>query len=177
MTTAIAQVVEPLRESAKDRAEKFARQYVERLMAELEASGWDARIAAPYPSSSRTTRSEYLAALSKYQMVRKLTRWANHSVACIPSNPEIVVPHEESIEQFIQEARQDADAQYSVFIAKLEGKVGAHTSAVLIGNHVWDHSILTVETPAGKQNWKTQQILNVSKLGKVFNQWPTRQVG
>lgn len=175
MGQTIAEAVEPLRAAAMDRAEQFARSYVIRLMSELEAAGWDARIAAPYPSSSRTTRSEYLAAQSKYQIVRKLTRWANHSVACIPSNPEIVVPHEESIERFIQEARQDADAQYSAFIAKLEAKVGTHTAAELLGNHVWDYSILTVETPAGRQNWKTQQIINVSKLGKVFNQWPTRQ--
>jgi hypothetical protein len=26
------------------------------------------------------------------------------------------------------------------------------------------------------ERWKTQQIVNVSRLGKLFNQWPTRQL-
>lgn len=173
--TQIAVAVEPLRTQAMDAAEMFARQYAAGLLAELEAAGWDAKKVAPYPKNT-LSRPAYIQAQNKYRMVRKLTRWVNHSEASIPSNPEIVAPHAPALEEFAQEAREDASAQYSAFIAKLEAKVGAHTSATLQGNHVWSHSILTVETPQGQQTWKTQQIINVSKLGKVFNQWPTRQV-
>jgi hypothetical protein len=35
-----------------------------------------------------------------------------------------------------------------------------------------------VTTQEGEdQVWRTQMIVNVSVLGKLFNQWPTRQVG
>lgn len=42
---------------------------------------------------------------------------------------------------------------------------------------VWFQSELDVVTVAGeRQTWRTKMIFNVSCLGKVFNQWPTRQV-
>jgi hypothetical protein len=67
--------------------------------------------------------------------------------------------------------------QYTAFIQKLEGKVGAHTAAALDGSHVWGFSILTVTKADGTvEKWKTEQIINVSVLGKVFNQWPSRKV-
>lgn len=171
----IAEVVEPLRSRSVARAEQFARSYVNGLMVELEYAGGDAQVAAPYPSSSRSTRNEYIAGVTKYKMVRRLTRPVGPQTYR-PSDPDIRTPDEGNIEAFVKEAREEADAQYSAFIAKLEAKVGAHSDAKLIGDHVWGHSILTVDTPSGRQNWKTQQIINVSKLGKVFNQWPTREV-
>jgi hypothetical protein len=171
----IAEAVEPLRSAAMDRAEQFARNYAGRLLADLEAAGWDANVSAPYPNASRLGRNDYLAAKLKYEIVRRLTRSANERSRS-PRDTDLRAADPERLERFVQEAREDADAQYSAFIAKLEGKIGAHSDAVLSGNHVWDYSFLTVETPAGRQTWKTQQILNVSKLGKVFNQWPTRQV-
>ncbi len=174
MMTPIAAAVEPLRSAAMDRAEQFARSYAARLVAELEAAGWDAEISAPYPNSTRMSRPDYIAAKVHYEMVRRFTKGT--STYCRrPNDPDVREVNPEAIERFALEARREADAQYSAFIAKLEAKIGEHTSADLWGNHVWDYSILTVETPQGRQNWKTQQIVNVSKLGKVFNQWPTRQ--
>lgn len=172
--TKIAEAVEPLRTAAMDRAEQFAREYVTRLLAELESVGGDAELCAPYPKGTMG-RVAYVTAQQKYQMVRRLTRPLNREVCRRMSDPDVRTADPASIEKFVQEARKDADAQYTAFIAKLEDKIGPHTDAVLTGDHVWGYSILTVETPAGRQNWKTQQILNVSKLGKVFNQWPTRK--
>lgn len=61
-------------------------------------------------------------------------------------------------------------------MAKLIGKIGPVTSATIKGNHVWGHSVLTITNPdAVVEHWKTRQIVNVSKLGKLFNQWPTRK--
>ena len=42
---------------------------------------------------------------------------------------------------------------------------------------MWSYSFLYVTTPSnGDQCWKTQQIINQSKLGKLFNQFPTRKI-
>lgn len=88
----------------------------------------------------------------------------------------MVMP-EELVEKFIQAAKADAAAQYEAFVAKLQQKIGEVKNATLKGNHVWSYSILTVEKPDGTvEHWKTQMIINVSKLGKMFNQFPTRKV-
>jgi hypothetical protein len=171
----IAECVEPLRTSAMDRAEQFAREYADRLLADLAACGGDAEVFAPYPKNNMG-RGAYLAAQLKYGLVRRLTNPVK-SGSRSPRDPDFRVPNPVGVGKFVEEARQDADRQYSAFIAKLESKIGPHSDATLHGDHVWSYSVLTVETPTGRQDWKTQQILNVSKLGKVFNQWPTRLVG
>ncbi|MNE44768.1 hypothetical protein D3C80_1390130 [compost metagenome] len=78
---------------------------------------------------------------------------------------------------FVKQAQENASAQYDAFIAKLEAKIGEVTAAILSGEHVWGHSILTVTKADGTtEKWKTQMIVNVSVLGNLFNQWPTRKV-
>jgi hypothetical protein len=171
--TPIATAVEPLRHSAVQRAEEFAEQHAQRVYANLERNGWDMRLAYPYPNSG-LGRASYMMAKAAYDIAHRLTKWTKPSIR--PDEPCIVVKSEAGLAKFVQEAKDDADATYTAFIAKLEQKVGEHQRATLTGNHVWGYSILTVETAHETQRWKTQQIINVSKLGKVFNQWPTRKV-
>lgn len=60
---------------------------------------------------------------------------------------------------------------------KLEMKIGEHLTATLEGNHVWGDSFITVEKANGEnERWRTHTILNVSKLGLYFNQFPTRKI-
>jgi hypothetical protein len=52
-----------------------------------------------------------------------------------------------------------------------------HADASITGTHIWGHSVLTVTLPNGTvERWKTQQIVNQSKLGLLFNQWPSRKM-
>lgn len=173
--TPIRDAVLPLLTDAQYRAEGFARSIVERFETELMAADWDANIVAPYPSNTRVSRSEWQRARERYALLRRLTEWVASSRH--PSDPEIVVFNQERVERFISEARENAAAQYELFIRKLETKVGEHVAATLEGNHVWGYSLLHVTKGDGTtETWKTQQIVNVSKLSKVFNQWPTRKV-
>ena len=92
------------------------------------------------------------------------------------NEPDFRAMDDKRISYFIDQAKLDAAAQYDAFVAKLCKKIGQVAAAELDGNHVWNYSILTVETGIGEEKYKTQMIVNVSKHGKLFNQWPTRKV-
>lgn len=176
MTNPIETVVAPLKSDAMDRAEQFAREQVARIERELEANDWDREIVAPYPNSLRDGREEYKKKEARYRMVRFFTKATGSAVRRIHA-PDPCEMNAERVELFVKQAREAAAAQYEAFVAKLIHKVGDVTEASLSGNHVWGHSILTVTKPDGTvERWKTQTIVNVSKLGTVFNQWPTRKV-
>jgi hypothetical protein len=167
----IAEAVEPLRASAIQHAAEYARTFVDRVLANLESHKWDLNSAYPQPNISMGA-IRYAFANMQRATASKLVTWRSSSIR--HGQPCFVDPCQKGCEKFIQDARENADATYTLFIEKLESKVGEHVRATLEGNHVWGHSVLTVLTPDGEQKWKTQQIINVSKLGKVFNQWPTR---
>lgn len=172
--TPIAAAVAPLKQEAIDKATQFAHTYVSSLLAELAAADGDANKAAPYPRAS-VSRIDYAMAYAKYTNLRKLCVHIDHVRRA--SGPEYIAPDLDRIASFFRSVKEDAAAQYDAFVAKLESKVGAHETAVLTGNHVWGYSHLLVTRQDGtRQTWKTQQIVNISKLGKVFNQWPTRLV-
>lgn len=173
----IAQAVEPLRQDAMASATEYARKLAATMAANIEHAGWDINVAYPHPRGT-LGRAEYKRAAMLCQLAQYFTKTdeVKHSVCRRPSDPHYVVLDQAGIDRYVEEARKDASAQYDLFIAKLEEKVGAHSGATLNGNHVWGHSILMVVTPSGIQHWKTQQIINTSVLGKVFNQWPTRLV-
>jgi hypothetical protein len=81
------------------------------------------------------------------------------------------------VRRFIKQRMEWAAADYDAFVIKLVKKIGEVKKAELHGNHVWGYSTLIVTIPDGEvQAWKTQQIVNHSKLGKPFNQWPTRRM-
>lgn len=173
--TPIAQAVEPLRASAMQRAAEYADKVANEIVSNIEAHGWDVEKAYPYPKSG-VGRAQYAVAKVRYDMARYLTKTdtTKHTRSRHFGEPHFVVHNPERVAMFIEQARDNASRTYDAFIAKLVNKVGDHQRAELVGNHVWGYSTLTVLTPNGEQRWKTQQIVNVSKLGKVFNQWPTR---
>lgn len=70
-----------------------------------------------------------------------------------------------------QQANDDVDA----FIAKMVTYIGEVETAELTGQ-LWAYSNLTVTKDGEKQVHRTRCIINVSKYGKLFNQWPTRRI-
>lgn len=171
----IEKAVSPLKEDAQERAEQEAVKLIEKVKVSLSDAGNDLKKAAPYPDSFRMGRNEYITAIGKRTLYSSLVD--HRQCTGMVNEPDFVDISNEKIERFIKESRDNAAFQYDKFVAKLVGKIGDTKSAILSGNHVWGYSILTIELPNGEsQNWKTQQIVNVSKLGKLFNQWPTRKL-
>ncbi len=168
----IALAVRPLREAARERARVDANAMVERVFADLMAHDWKLEAAAPYPSyRDRQTmgREAHDTARSKHALYQSLTT---------SDADGRVKPCAEKVQRHIEVAEWMAVFSYDSFTMKLIMKVGETKAATLTGNHVWGFSELTVTLPSGdKQRWRTQQIVNCSVLGKLFNQWPTRQVG
>lgn len=170
---AIEQAVAPMKSDAVERAEQKARQMIARYLEQLEAAGWDLDVVAPHPKST-WSRADYRQALSFRDSIKRITNAAKPCSRC--DEPYIVVRDQEREERVVEQIREAAGADYDAFVAKLVAKVGEVDVAEITGNHVWGHSILTVRKGGDVEFWKTQQILNVSCLGTLFNQWPTRKV-
>lgn len=179
----IALAVDPLKQDAIQRAFEYAQDLAEKVRQELIKADWDINKTAPYPDS-RQPRFQFMAQHQRYQLFSRLTKSApDQSSSYRPHEPRYVVMDNNAVAKFYKEAREDAGFQYDLFVAKLIDKVGEVESARLEGNHVWGHSHLFVKKPASTHSsviveeiWKTQTIVNQSKLGLVFNQFPTRKV-
>lgn len=175
MANLIQAAVEPLRGEAILDARQFAQRLVKMVEDTLNEHGGDRQAAFPYPSSSMG-RNDYMRAKSRYQLAHALTvsiKAGSRSMR----DPDPAVMDQERIQRFYKQTQDEASAQFDSYVAKLTAKVGEVTAAQLHGDHVWSYSVLHVTTVAGDfQVWKTQRIVNFSKLGKVFNQYPTRQV-
>ncbi|QPI17949.1 hypothetical protein POP12_157 [Pectobacterium phage POP12] len=173
----VALAVEPLRADAMDKAEKAARVRVADVIAELKENDMDAQVTAPYPMSG-FGRADYAEKKGHYSFVRMLTsRDPERTVVCPRMNdPEYRIENQEAVEHFVNRCREMASESYDAYICKLIGKIGDADKAELSGNFIWNESVLTVTKGEEVSRWKTQMIVNVSKLGKLFNQFPTRKM-
>lgn len=174
--TAVRIAVEPLLSQAEDAAAMAAVNIINETLADLAANNWDAQICAPWPHGIAYGSMDYHLAKTKHLRYNLLTEDGSTHRDYTPGAPNIRKRSQKEEARFIKEARENAALEYESFIQKLEKKIGSHSAAVLEGSHVWDYSILTVTTPEGTERWKTRMIINVSKLGKIFNQFPTRKV-
>lgn len=170
----IEAAVFPLKEDAIKRARKYAEDYIMSVIADMEKGGWDLNVVAPRPEATMSRR-QYRPLMQRHNIYARLTKatWSTKR----PKDPDTRARCPEYENEFIDEAGESAAVQYDMFVAKLVEKIGTCYGAKLDGSHVWGYSVLTVwKDNAPTERWKTQQIVNVSKLGKVFNQWPTRKL-
>lgn len=177
--TPISKAVEPQRKAAVNKAVEHARSIIDRVHANLKEHDWDLTKAAPRAESFNMGREQYMKVQGRHDLHSNLTRRKDKSGSYSAGRnvPNIREPHPEAEARFLKDASEQAHSGYDSFVAKLHEKVGEHTHAELVGNHVWGHSILHVTHKDGStQKWKTQQIFKLSKLGKPHNQWPTRKV-
>lgn len=173
--------VMPLKNDAVERARQEGEREVEAVRNELAKHDGDINKAAPYPRSSGKNALygvDYHIARARYSRFHALTRTDTTKPASYrPHEPHYVIVAEDKAKAYVEQRMLWAAADYDSFVAKLIAKIGDVTDARLIGNHVWSYSTLVVTKPGGEvQAWKTQQIVNYSKLGKPFNQWPTRRL-
>lgn len=77
---------------------------------------------------------------------------------------------------YVNASMQRAEEDYRAFIAKMVGKIGGGVANAKAVGNPWSNSVLTVEMNDGTtQVWHTQTIVNYSKYGKPFYQFPSRQ--
>lgn len=172
-TDIIRAAVEPLRAEAIDRAERAALRWTQDTTEEISAAGGDIEQVAPRPHG-RMSREEYRAASARRAAVLGIARDVANVVGRMR---RVVVVDPTLVDRLIEQTRDEASASFDAYVAKLAGKLGAIRSASICGATLWHGSTLTVETEEGEtQRWRTQQICNVSGLGRPFNQWPTRRL-
>lgn len=171
----VEKAVLPLRAGAIQHAVEAANGLVKKIRGELEAVGWDANIAAPYPRGNLGKR-DYNERRAKYHLVRSITKRIGQ-LSRSPGDPEPVEIYDVGVARLVAEFERAAVDSYDSYVAKLISKVGEVIDAELLVEGTWSYSVLQVTKPNGsKEKWKTRTIVNVSVLGKLFNQWPTRRI-
>lgn len=175
MTTnnVIAQAVEPLKSQAIAQAVAFATKQAQAMLKRLEEAAWDANVVNPM-DRAHNSREAY----QTYQRLRELINNCtsnNNPAYRNRRDPDLRKPCQESLNHWLAEVAKDAGVDFDAYVYKLNEKTGAVVTAELIGDSVWYDSILSVAKADGTiENWNTKIIVNVSKYGKVFNQYPTR---
>lgn len=169
----------PMKAEAVSHAAEAARKTVAEVRQELIANGWDINACAPYPSSRVNMREwERATARAKYQLFHSVAKSdpAKGYQSSRENEPHYVIMNDEGISRYVEFAERGAAFQYDAFVIKLVTKIGeGATGATITGNHIWSYSVLTVTKSNGStENWKTKQIVNVSKFGRDFYQWPSR---
>jgi hypothetical protein len=139
----------------------------------------DANKVAPYPKHGAYDSAHYLAK-GKYDFCHRVAKtdydrkWVKGSC--------FVKLDEEMIARYIERARDEAGFEFELFVYKLCAKVGSVQTAELDteydtshGYALWIRSKLTVTKAEGAEVWNTKRILNRSKYGRPFYQYPTRK--
>ena len=169
----IRAAVEPLRAEAIARAERAVLRWVQDTTEEIAAAGGDIEQVAPRPHG-RMSRDEYRATCARRAAVSGIARDVANVVGRMR---RVVVVDPTLVDRLIEQTREDTSVRFDSYVAKLAGKLGAIRSASVCGATLWSGSTLTVETEEGEvQCWRTTHVVNVSSLGRPFNQWPTRRL-
>lgn len=167
---------------------------LERLKATLKAVNGDINKSHPYPSSNMS-RKFYVQAKNEYEWAHRVTE--NPPLGEAPydemvdygvrknlvrrqtyriGDPHYVQIKQSAYDTATKDAIKAADTSIDGYIWKLVGKIEKNINTAAYSGYLWDGSILNVDCGDEQQTWKTKCILNVSCLGTVFNQWPTRRV-
>lgn len=170
----VGAAVEPLRADTLERVGREFDAYIARVAAKIEQAGGDLDVLAPAPNYRTDSRREH--SRKNAQRAAYYALCSTEQVGPYNERKTIVKLDDERVAHARDLELAASAGQYDLFIAKLVGKIGDCDSAEIAGSHVWGHSTLTVRKGDTIERWKTQQIINVSVLGKVFNQWPTRLV-
>lgn len=172
----IANAVEHHRAAAVERALTFAREFVVKATKLLEENGWDLNKAAPRPNG-HMTRAGYRQAQDARNAILAIVKELPRSGIYRIDSPIFVQVTTDRVQRYYAIVRADASASFDTYVAKLTAKIGPVRTACIDSAYLWNGSVLTVGKPDGTtERWHTQMIINVSVLGKLFNQWPTRKL-
>jgi hypothetical protein len=170
MNHPIQTAVSPLRAEAIARSVESMRAAIERCVSENPVGS---EFSAKFPRLNRNTSRR------AYAEARAARSGAGACVSVkaadyrITSAEFVVGRNEAGIESLLAGAEATAAAAFDAYVAKLSAKVGECDAASVVGP-LWTGSVLTVSKGATIERWTTRMIVNVSCLGKLFNQFPTR---
>jgi hypothetical protein len=166
-TDVVYQAVLPLKKAAQDRAEEQLRKAFANAGKLLARAEFKLSVVAPEPTEKYGSL-EYDAALARRSFFASFTK-------PVANGSDVVSVDLERIEQKVELERVMAGMSFDSFVHKLNLKINDTTLKATLSGSPWSGSTLMVETKnKGTQVWYTKVIVNCSKLGKVFNQFPTR---
>ena len=175
----IAKATQPLKEEALRETQKKADAFAASIKRELEEHNFDvSAIVPPLPSLGRNV-DVWSPEYKEYQN-RKKTRDAERNVYLqfLKRDADGYSWSSQLEDHYVQVCLEGVAQQYDSFVAKMNHKIENPVAAEFAWvRNVWGDSRLLVTLADGtKELWQTKIILNVSKLGKLFNQWPTRRL-
>jgi hypothetical protein len=162
----------------KKRYREGGKQFVSLIEKKLKEHDWDLNKLVPRMKNihDRKAYIEYQRYKQKIQTVTEPDKDKNPLVLRF-DGPYYLQMAPGKIAAFLQQMEKDAEVSFDSYIAKLAEKIGQEIKSADVQGNLWNGSILEVVTLANEvQRWKTQIIINRSKLGLLFNQYPTRRM-
>lgn len=177
----IEQVSETLREALNGPREEYRNLYrahlakqVDEVKAKLEANGMDMEKTFPYPNGNMG-RAAYIVAQDAWNFAKMFFK-STTSHGFRQPDPVVAIPSNEKSRKLDKLADEATARHFDGYIIKLANKIGKPiVSAKLVGSLWHDCTLHVICEDFEPQCWHTQCIWNVSCLGRVFNQWPTRR--
>jgi hypothetical protein len=169
----LAAALDYARNESIGRAVIRALEYVARVRADLASVEGQIDRIAPHPRNNMS-RAQYKQAQARRAGIVSIC-----DISGGHYDAAIAVVNDDMVEKYGREVTLAAIASFEAYVAKLAAKIGpkAIESANVTGS-LWTGSTLRVAFEDGSAEvWTTTCIINVSVLGKLFNQWPTRKVG
>lgn len=159
----VALAVEPLRKDTLEQAKIRTRERIASALEKLAAHDWN-----PYNFPGASMHPQF-------DIARKVTRQDQKRFGWFREQSD------RSEQYYLDLVLKGVDQQFDSYVRKLEAKIGAEVAEAKLegghGNSLWGYSLLKIRLNDGStQTWKTQLIWNISKLGLVFPQFPTRKL-
>lgn len=156
---AVRVAVEELRAETIAAAKDQARFEIDKVLETLSKNDWN---------GNRIDSWTYLR-----QICRMATRQCQKRFGRYRQRDESCEAH------FIEQCVANVNRNFDKYVDKLVSKIGPGVLSAKLeeGTSLWKYSILIVEMQDGQiLRYKTQRIWNVSKLGLIFAQFPTRKI-
>lgn len=166
-TDVVYQAVLPMKKLAQDKAEEHFRESVRQAAEQVRIHNGDIDKMVPIPADLKWNSHEGEAV--------KLAR-SFFSLICELHGGRLYI-NDAAVGLEVHKVRQSAGFEFDAYVYKLNEKINDATLKAELFGDPWSGSTLKVTTKnKGDQIWTTKIIVNVSKYGKLFNQFPTRQV-
>lgn len=149
-------------------ANKRAKVYLKNLIDKLKKANWNQDDVAPYGRGSGESEM--------YHLYHALTDEKERIAFRKRSDPDIRKQSKAKEKKWLEDQAKIAELNYDAFINKMVQKIGEPVVEATMKGSIWTNATLDVVTASGEaQTWTTKIILNFSKFGKMFNQYPTRK--
>ena len=158
-----------------DGAKRIAGEVYDEQRKYLEENGGLSKV-APYPSMSDFTSDRTSILAGKRVTTRHFDEAGYNGAKEKHESYKMFVTMKR--EEYVEMNGKQAHESFMAWICKMAAKIGKKVlKADMTGVDPWAESVLAVETEGGdEQIWHTRMIINRSKYGKMFHQFPSRRV-